>query len=465
MCQSQLTIIKLFYSNIGVRQGENLSPLLFSLYLNVLNNFFQNNENIHGITIRNGQDENDLFNLLKMFILLYADGTVIMAESADELQKALNIYEQYCDTWRLTVNITKTKLLVFSKGRQPNYKFKYKNEDKEIVNEYKYLGIFFSKSGSFFNCRKHMANQATKAMYSLIKNSNRLSLPKDLQIDLFKKTVIPILLYGVEIWGFGSLDLIERVQLKFLKYVLKLKRSTPNYIVYGETGCLLLSVYIKERIILFWSRLLTAPNKLSSLLYRHILHASEGENEDMFKKKCPWLHRVKAILIKCGLINIWYDNSFPDIKWLQLTVKQKLKDLFLNDWYSKVENSSNSTFYRVFKKSFGIESYLYDINASVLYYFIKFRTRNHRLPIETRNWSRIPINQIFCNTCQNNIGDEFHYLFECKQFDVERRINLKRYYYSRPNMFKLEKLMCSPSKSEFQKLCKFVKIILKTVRI
>ena len=88
-------------------------------------------------------------------------------------------------------------------------------------------------------------------MYSLIKNSNRLDLPIDLQIELFNKTIKPILLYGAEIWGYGNLDIIERVQLRFLKIILKLKRSTPNYFVYGETGCMPLSVDIEEKVISF----------------------------------------------------------------------------------------------------------------------------------------------------------------------------------------------------------------------
>ena len=43
------------------------------------------------------------------------------------------------------------------------------------------------------------------------------------QFDLFDKVVVPVLIYGSEVWGFENLDLIERFRLKFLKYVLSLK--------------------------------------------------------------------------------------------------------------------------------------------------------------------------------------------------------------------------------------------------
>ena len=45
-------------------------------------------------------------------------------------------------------------------------------------------------------------------MYSLIKKSRSLLLPIDLQIELFDKLVKPILLYGSEVWGFGTLDVL-----------------------------------------------------------------------------------------------------------------------------------------------------------------------------------------------------------------------------------------------------------------
>ena len=54
--------------------------------------------------------------------------------------------------------------------------------------------------------------------------------------DLFIKIVVPVLLYGCEIWGFTNLQMIERLHLKFCKILLNLKKSTPTYMVYSELG-------------------------------------------------------------------------------------------------------------------------------------------------------------------------------------------------------------------------------------
>ena len=152
-----------------------------------------------------------------MFVLLYADDTVIIAESAEDLQNALTAYASYCETWKLLVNSSKTKIVIFSKGRFQNYNFVLNNETLEIVKEFKYLGILFSRSGSFLAAKKHIAAQATGAMFCLLKKARSLLLPIDIQIDMFEKTVKPILLYGCEVIGTGNIDILEQVQLKFLK--------------------------------------------------------------------------------------------------------------------------------------------------------------------------------------------------------------------------------------------------------
>ena len=109
----------------------------------------------------------------------------------------------------------------------------------------------FSRSCYFLTAKKYISNQAKKAMYCLIKRSKYLCLPIDLQIDLFNKIVKSILLYGCEIWGYGNIDIIERVQLKKLKHILNMKSSTPNCMVYADSGVKPISVDIDTRIISF----------------------------------------------------------------------------------------------------------------------------------------------------------------------------------------------------------------------
>ena len=53
---------------------------------------------------------------IKLFLLLYADDMTIFSETEEGLQKGLDILESYCIRWKLTVNIEKTKIMVFRKG-------------------------------------------------------------------------------------------------------------------------------------------------------------------------------------------------------------------------------------------------------------------------------------------------------------------------------------------------------------
>ena len=62
-------------------------------------------------------NENDIYVFLKVFLLLYADDTVIFGEDASDLQTALCMFENYCKTRKLKVNIPKIKVFIFSKGR------------------------------------------------------------------------------------------------------------------------------------------------------------------------------------------------------------------------------------------------------------------------------------------------------------------------------------------------------------
>ena len=148
-----------------------------------------------------------------------------------------------------------------------------------------------SQSDAFASAKKHIAEQANKAVFSLIKNIKRLSLPYDIQIDLFeKKTIKPILLYGCEIWDVGNVDIIERVQLNYFKQIFGLKKSTPSYMLNGELGIVPLEIDIHTRITSFWSKLIvnSPTHKLSTMMYNTVFALS---NETRIK--CKWIEYVK----------------------------------------------------------------------------------------------------------------------------------------------------------------------------
>lgn len=63
---------------------------------------------------------------------------------------------------------------------------------------------------------------------------------------------------GCEVWGYENTDILEKVHLKFLKFVLHIKSSTPNCMVYGETGQYPLIIFVKVRMITYWAKLLVA---------------------------------------------------------------------------------------------------------------------------------------------------------------------------------------------------------------
>ena len=107
-----------FPCQVGVRQGENLSPLLFAIYLNDFKTFLS--EKYIGLTRISESISNELNLYLKIFCLLYADDTLVLAESAAQLQKALNGLNMYCNKWALKVNLDKTKVIFFSRGKSEN---------------------------------------------------------------------------------------------------------------------------------------------------------------------------------------------------------------------------------------------------------------------------------------------------------------------------------------------------------
>ena len=82
-----------------------MSPFLFALFLDDIETHLQEGMN-DGINLEQ----------LQLYILLFADDAVLFSETREGLQNELNNLESYCKKWNLTVNVDKTKIVVFKKG-------------------------------------------------------------------------------------------------------------------------------------------------------------------------------------------------------------------------------------------------------------------------------------------------------------------------------------------------------------
>ena len=106
-----------FSVHSGVRQGDNLAPTLFAMYIN---DFVLTINELHkGISIGDRD----------VSCLLYADDIVLLTETPVDLQVQLDAVNNWCRKWRLKINVTKTKIMHFRKNsirlsvsyRQPEY--------------------------------------------------------------------------------------------------------------------------------------------------------------------------------------------------------------------------------------------------------------------------------------------------------------------------------------------------------
>ena len=89
----------------------------------------------------------------------------------------------------------------------------------------------------------------------------------------------PVHLYGYEIWGFGNLDILERVQLRFYKYIFNLKTSSPPVMIYSELDILPLRLDIQSRIVSFLAKVNENveenERKLSPIIYKLIYNTQK----------------------------------------------------------------------------------------------------------------------------------------------------------------------------------------------
>ena len=311
---------------------------------------------------------------------------------------------------------------------------------------------------------KQKQDWLSRPMFALLDKCRSFQLSVSVQVNLFDKVITPILLYGCEVWGYEKLDIIEKLRLKYLKFVLNVKSSTPSCMVYGELGIHPLEIDVKTRTVKFWTKLVCDQNsKYSSLMYRVLynLYSNIDERKQrQFHKQFKWFDYTKSILDSCGLSYVWLHQLQGNVNTeLSKHVQQMLKDQYVQHWNITIFNSEKCVNYRIFKKDFTFEKYLDHLPAKYRIPLCKLRLSSHSLPIEKGRYINVNRAERYCTLCDDNIvGDEYHFLLECKMLTNQRKQFIKRYYFTRPNIIKFEQLMSCDNTNVILAIAKFTKM-------
>ena len=398
-------------SNLGLKQGCPLSPMLFNLYIDDIDYIFD--DKCDPICIQNHKINN----------FLYADDLVIVSESKQGLQRGIDKASEFAKAKQLTINVNKCKTMVFNPlGRYIRDLFTLNGNTLEPVQSFCYLGFDIKCSGTVKYAMNILNDKGNKALRPLLCAISRFNIPVKTSIRLFHTYVSPILLYNAENWSTLSDKDLEHLDKDFLfsetssakidithkkklKNILGLSRSSPNLAIYGETGKIPLSIKSFRLTLNFWHRVTNLSN--SSLAKKALLETIE--------LRTSWIKTIERLI---NILNL--ADKIGNHEKFKKATKHALEDAYREHWTNSLNdcNFSRLFFYKKIKTDFRMESYLDSICFDQRRVIAKLRCSGHALEVEKGRHKGSTRTERICAACGNGqIEDEEHFLFKCNMYN------------------------------------------------
>ena len=253
---------------LGTEQGRPMSPELFKMFIY---DFSTEIESVTGLKLPN-------LNGFDISHLLWANDLILLALDETSLQKLMDTLNSFINRWELSVNITKTNVMVFNKSSKLlkcSYGFQLAGIAIQFVKSYCYLGIHFSLNGSFKTATEHLklSKKAFSAYFSIKRMVDTHALLTSSLLKLLDSLVKPVATYACQIWLPGTKliqgmstditgnlpklapqDKLESTHLKMLKWILGVHKKTTNNFCYGDTGRFPLALSVLPQCIKYFLR-------------------------------------------------------------------------------------------------------------------------------------------------------------------------------------------------------------------
>ena len=148
-----------------MKQGCILNPLLFNIFLS---DFQKDKE----------KEENDPVEIKPadpLGCIIWADDILLLSKSEVGLSNMLNTLKLYTEKNGMSINVDKTKVMVFNKnGRHIRKSFPYGENKIDSTKQYKYLGFLITPSGEINSGLKDLKDRALRAFIKVKKKMGLL---------------------------------------------------------------------------------------------------------------------------------------------------------------------------------------------------------------------------------------------------------------------------------------------------
>jgi sorting nexin-29 len=188
---------EVFTTASGTKQGSELSPLLFGLFIELLHYMFRHKLPGAGPVLSG----------LHVPDVMYADDVGLLSFEQGELQELVDVLSVFCHLFGMEVNLAphKTCAVCFrQRGMKVPAGFRLVYRGREIArqSEYVYLGVRVHETRGLLGASDALAVSGSKAMHAMLTRCRRSCLTQfDIKCRMFDILVEPVLSYASHIWG------------------------------------------------------------------------------------------------------------------------------------------------------------------------------------------------------------------------------------------------------------------------